>query len=50
MAQPGELFLSNVIIGHLELVKAFSHDVHVIKRETKIKVRICTVKNKNMRS
>jgi len=50
LAQPGELLLSNEIIGHLELVKAFSQDAHVIKRETKIKVRICTVKNKNMRS
>jgi len=48
--QPGELLVSNEIIGHLELVEAFSQDAHVIKRETKIKVRLCTVKNKNMRS
>ena len=45
LAQPGELLLSNEIIGHLELVKAFSQDAHVIKRETNIKVRICTVNN-----
>ena len=50
MAQCGELCLSNEIIGQLEAVKAFSQDAHVIKRETKIKVRLCTVKNKNMRS
>ena len=50
LAQPGELLLSNEIIGHLELFKAFSQDAHVIKRETKIKVRLGTVKNKNMRS
>jgi len=37
LAQLGELLLSNEIIGHLELVKAFSHYAHGIKRETKIK-------------
>jgi len=50
LAQPGELLVSNEIIGHLELVKAISQDAHIIKRETSIKVRLCTVKNKNMRS
>ena len=44
--RPGKLLLSNEIIGHLELVKACSQDAHVIERETKIKVRLCTVKKK----
>ena len=32
------------------VVACFQFSAHVIKRETNIKVRLCTVKNKNMRS